>query len=85
MAKTQEEAMAKLEELTTAVDAQLEESKKLVAAVKELIERIGQGGTAADFQPFIDKVEAEIAKLATDNTAVQEALDQATPPTLPEA
>lgn len=81
MAKTQEEAMQKMTDLEAKVDFQLTETKSLIDLVKELRAVIVANPGATDFQPFVDRIDAQIAKLESDDADVKGALEEVVPPT----
>jgi methyl-accepting chemotaxis protein len=81
MASTLEDLKNAIAEIGTAVDADIEQTTKVVEAVNALIKKIEDMGQATDFQAEVDALKAATAKLASDNAAVQEAIDKAgTPP-----
>lgn len=79
---TRQELNAALEEIRTAVDADVAQDLVVVEKINALLEAIRNAGNT-DFQEEVDALRAATTKLSSDNAAVQAALDSAVPPTNP--
>lgn len=80
MAATLQELKDAILDIGVKVDADFEQDKKVVEAINALIKKIEESGTQ-DFQAEVDALKAAGEKLASDNAAVQAAIDSAVPPT----
>lgn len=69
-----EELNAKITELSEKVDLDVVQGASVIAAVNALIAKIPAG---VDYQAQVDAVNAIIAKVTTDNPAIQAAIDAA--------
>lgn len=79
MAKTREELGAEIAALAAAVDADVEQTTKVIEAVNALIKKIEESGNT-DFTAEVEALSAATVKLSSDNATVQEAIDKAVPP-----
>lgn len=77
MAATLKDLQDAIEEIATAVEADVEQDKKVVEAIDKLL---AANPSSPDYQALVDKVKTETAKLAGDNEAVQAAVDSANTP-----
>lgn len=80
---TREELNAKIQEAKTTAQTDIAQVAQLVQKALDLIERIGNGGTAADFAAEVAELQAVIDTMVGDNAAIQAALDAPVPPTPP--
>lgn len=71
---TLEELNGKIAELSEKVDLDVVQGASVIAAVNALIAKIPAG---VDYQAQVDAVNAIIAKVTTDNPAIQAAIDAA--------
>lgn len=76
MAATLQDLKDAITEIHTAVDADLAQTAIVITKINELIAALANAGNT-DFQAEVDAVKAATAKLASDNAAVQAALDAA--------
>jgi predicted nucleic acid-binding Zn-ribbon protein len=79
MANTLQDLKDAIQEVSTAVDADVEQTTKVVEAVNALIKKIEETGST-DFEAEVTALKTATSKLASDNAAVQEAIDKAVPP-----
>lgn len=69
-----QELEAKIAELSLKVDEDIAQGAAIITAVNDLLARIPP---SADYQPQIDALNAIIAKVTSDNPAIQTAIDAA--------
>lgn len=77
---TRQELNTEIAAIHTAVDADLAQTQVVITKINELIAAIQNSGNT-DFQAEVDALKSATSKLASDNAAVQAALDATpTPP-----
>lgn len=81
MAGTVSELRALIQPLRDAIAADVEQDKKVVEAINELLAKLEQTPQPEDVQDLIDALKEETLKLSSDNADVQTAIDKAVPPT----
>lgn len=77
MAKTLAELKQAIADISTAVDADVEQDKEVVRLARVLIDKIKALPNAADFEEEVTALSGATAKLSSDNAAIQTALDEA--------
>jgi uncharacterized protein YoxC len=74
---TIEELNTAIEELNTKVEEDITQTAAVIVAVNKLIEKLGATTLPADVSAQITAIQAITAKVASDNPAVQAAIDAA--------
>ena len=80
---TLQELKDAIEAINSAVEADVEQDKKVVEAINVLIKKIEDLGQTQDFKAEVDALKAAGEKLGKDNADVQAAIDAAVPPVNP--
>lgn len=75
-----EDLQAAIADIQAKVDADVAQDQQVITAINDLLGRIQP---TPDLQPFIDALKAAGDKLASDNDAVQAAINAAVPPANP--
>lgn len=84
MSQTLADLQAAIEQISTAVDADVAQDVKVLEAIEALIKKIEESGNT-DFTAEVTALSKIAEKLSSDNDAVQAAIDKALPPPPPVA